>query len=631
MTGRVIQGYFSGSGPKMLMPLVLPKPKAHVPGQPALPGRTPVAQPYGGSGGFQVDPGQLGLANGGGRPLPDAVRGKMEAALGADFSAVRVHIGPQAERIGAIAFTTGTDIYFAPGRYQPESAHGQQLLGHELTHVVQQRQGRVRGPGGGGVAVVQDMALEAEADRLGQRAAMQVMPTVAALQPKAPVRISPQGVNQPGHSQMQAPLGSVAAATAQRQVAVNGARTLQPKGGKMLAAMAQPRVFPGPEIEVQKNIVDQLERLAETPEFPQYMRQPKSLVCLGGIELPRDLNVSTETLIANSDLTQIPNPAIKSDYDFIKDKVQLKAMIVRNTISTMVTAGQIAYLNRSGLINDDWTVWVEVHYYRSREQATSNFHKDTLGQTLFVNLNYVTNHAIAGPEYVVNPLPLPAHEERIRGKDVTPGTLPPKFIANLDKARTILVEPTEIGASTIPANGVVSFVDELIHHMTPLYGHRKVSSASFAAFLQKKFPIDYAKAVSAYDQYQKSTYFWAVPASVASWMGSWVSASVVESRKWYTWIGMTKSKSKFDRRQLAASGLSATLVNELIDEYDEDSKFGSGFRQVSVPKSGTGPIRRPDAPPLTRRMSSNALLGTLPQKVTGERRFFRTWVRAVPR
>jgi hypothetical protein len=47
--------------------------------------------------------------------LPEAVRGKMEAALGTNFSDVRVHICPQAERIGALAFTMGTDIYFAPG------------------------------------------------------------------------------------------------------------------------------------------------------------------------------------------------------------------------------------------------------------------------------------------------------------------------------------------------------------------------------------------------------------------------------------------------------------------------------------------------------------------------------------
>ena len=109
--------------------------------------------------------------SGGGKPLPDAVRGQMEAALGADFSAVRVHVGPQAERIGAVAFTTGNDLYFAPGRYQPDTIQGKQLLGHELAHVVQQRQGRVRNPVGAGVAVVQDRALEAEADRLGMRAA----------------------------------------------------------------------------------------------------------------------------------------------------------------------------------------------------------------------------------------------------------------------------------------------------------------------------------------------------------------------------------------------------------------------------------------------------------------------------
>ena len=97
----------------------------------------------------------------------------METALRADFSAVRVHVGPQAQRIGAVAFTIGSDIYFAPGRFQPDTIHGQQLLGHELAHVVQQRQGRVRSPTGAGVVVVQDRLLEAEADRLGYLAAAQ--------------------------------------------------------------------------------------------------------------------------------------------------------------------------------------------------------------------------------------------------------------------------------------------------------------------------------------------------------------------------------------------------------------------------------------------------------------------------
>ncbi len=153
-------------------------------------------QRHGAGGAFAIEAGPLGLASGGGRPLPEVVRGKMEAALGADFSNVRVHVGPQAERIGAIAFTLGSDIYFAPGRYQPNTLRGQQLLGHELTHVVQQRAGRVRNPTGSGLAVVQDMVLEAEADRLGRRAAArstaaQAKTRPGAAQPSAPVRVSP--------------------------------------------------------------------------------------------------------------------------------------------------------------------------------------------------------------------------------------------------------------------------------------------------------------------------------------------------------------------------------------------------------------------------------------------------------
>lgn len=108
----------------------------------------------------------------GGQPLPSEVRAKMEAAFGEDFSQVRVHVGHEASRIGAIAYTWGTNIHFAPGHYNPHTLQGQKVLGHELWHVVQQKLGRVQNPFGGGVAVVQDHALEAEADRMGEKAAL---------------------------------------------------------------------------------------------------------------------------------------------------------------------------------------------------------------------------------------------------------------------------------------------------------------------------------------------------------------------------------------------------------------------------------------------------------------------------
>jgi len=108
----------------------------------------------------------------GGWVLPREVQTKMESAMSADFSDVRIHIGSEVASIGAIAFTWGSDIHFAPGYYNPHSMQGQQLLGHELAHVLQQRAGRVRNPFGNGTAVVQDHALEAEADRIGMKAAM---------------------------------------------------------------------------------------------------------------------------------------------------------------------------------------------------------------------------------------------------------------------------------------------------------------------------------------------------------------------------------------------------------------------------------------------------------------------------
>ena len=67
---------------------------------------------------------------------------------------------------GAQAFTRGSEIHFAPGSYQPGSQAGQELLGHELAHVVQQRQGRVSATTalGKGMAMNDDASLEREAD-----------------------------------------------------------------------------------------------------------------------------------------------------------------------------------------------------------------------------------------------------------------------------------------------------------------------------------------------------------------------------------------------------------------------------------------------------------------------------------
>jgi hypothetical protein len=109
------------------------------------------------------------IAGSRGQPLPVVVQRKLERVFGTNFADVRVHVGAAASRLGAHAFTAGSDIYFAHGRYQPHTAGGLALLGRQLAYVVQQRQGRVAStasPGRGGIAVVCDPALEAEAERM---------------------------------------------------------------------------------------------------------------------------------------------------------------------------------------------------------------------------------------------------------------------------------------------------------------------------------------------------------------------------------------------------------------------------------------------------------------------------------
>jgi hypothetical protein len=98
--------------------------------------------------GFEADESlerQIESSRGGGSPMDTHVQAKMESAFGTGFAGVNIHTDANADRlarsIGAEAFTTGSDIFFRQGRYNPDTREGQELLGHELTHVVQQTGG----------------------------------------------------------------------------------------------------------------------------------------------------------------------------------------------------------------------------------------------------------------------------------------------------------------------------------------------------------------------------------------------------------------------------------------------------------------------------------------------------------
>ncbi|MCZ1020464.1 DUF4157 domain-containing protein [Streptomyces noursei] len=113
------------------------------------------------------------VLRGPGQPLPPALRSEMEDRLGADFADVRLHTGAAARtsaaQVGARAYTSGSHVVIGDGGADKHT------LAHELTHVIQQRQGPVTGTDNGAGLRLSDpsdrfeRAAEANADRVMAR------------------------------------------------------------------------------------------------------------------------------------------------------------------------------------------------------------------------------------------------------------------------------------------------------------------------------------------------------------------------------------------------------------------------------------------------------------------------------
>ena len=125
------------------------------------------AESFAGSGKESSLPNSAQLENPGHRvDMPTVMREKMEDSFGMDLTAVKLYENKAVGEAGAEAVAQGSNIAFAPGKLDFSSTHGQELLGHEISHVASQAKGEVKGSG-----LVNDSALEARADREGMMAA----------------------------------------------------------------------------------------------------------------------------------------------------------------------------------------------------------------------------------------------------------------------------------------------------------------------------------------------------------------------------------------------------------------------------------------------------------------------------
>jgi hypothetical protein len=85
----------------------------------------------------------------GGQPLASSTRDMLEPKFGHSFANVRIYnhaaADSAAQSVSAAAFTAGQDVFFRNGLYNPQSPRGLQLLAHELTHTIQQRDAKNHG------------------------------------------------------------------------------------------------------------------------------------------------------------------------------------------------------------------------------------------------------------------------------------------------------------------------------------------------------------------------------------------------------------------------------------------------------------------------------------------------------
>ena len=152
---------------------LLPKNLGFGPGSPSAIGGPPQPEPFlpgqrqaDGAGQPSANDGQsgpsmaqrIGAASAAGEPLDRGLRRRLETGLDTQLPPVRIHRGGEADHLArslnAVAFTTGSDVFFRSGAYSPDSAAGYRLLAHEAAHTVQQAAGPVAGtPARGGVSI----------------------------------------------------------------------------------------------------------------------------------------------------------------------------------------------------------------------------------------------------------------------------------------------------------------------------------------------------------------------------------------------------------------------------------------------------------------------------------------------
>jgi len=198
-------------------------------------------------------------------------------------------------------------------------------------------------------------------------------------------------------------------------------------------------------------------------------------------------SVATATVLRDESLQVHPAPGWNEAV--ARDACAFALALVR-------AQGQMDYLRRQPWYRDDRhgvVLVVETEFGRQSDEL--KWHKDTEGDALFSNLVFRNNPGLPATEWSLDLQPMPPDKRAVLARN-----WPPALLHELDEARRQLAQ-TPAGAMTIeggtlPSDGAVSWVDELVWHSSPVLAHRSrhtlddvMATLASAAFTQDAYDI----------------------------------------------------------------------------------------------------------------------------------------------
>ena len=124
--------------------------------------------------------------------LPEETRMGLEQHFGYRLSNIKFTQSPAVAQLGELAYARGNEVRFAPGAFSPHTQEGQEILRHEVAHIIQQAKGQVQPEGG--MPLNTDANLEASADAMSAETAPLSSGPLQTLSPAAPAQAPAQGI-----------------------------------------------------------------------------------------------------------------------------------------------------------------------------------------------------------------------------------------------------------------------------------------------------------------------------------------------------------------------------------------------------------------------------------------------------